>query len=146
MQLKAIEQQYIFPGLNGRAINFLTNQGSWFTCDLPGTEEGGGIIIDEDRFTEEDPYSAITGVYINNKVLVTRTHKVITTGKDEITMALYKYKLNDDTWVIEEVDQLIEDIRPALCLMNEYGDKSFQWTEEEIDEAIQFMVDAGIIQ
>lgn len=146
MHLRAITQPYIFPGLNGRAIDFLTKQGNWFTCDLPGVEEGGGLIIDEDRFTEEDPYSAITGIYVHDKALVTRTQRVVTTGIDEITMALYKYKLNDGTWVIEEIDQLIEEIRPALCLMNEYGDKSFQWTEQEVDEAIQFMIETGILQ
>lgn len=146
MHLKAVSQPYVFPGLNGRAIEFLANQGSWFPCDLPGTEEGGGIIIDEDRFTEEDPYYAITGVYINDRVLITRTHKIITTGVDDITMALYKYKLNDDTWVIEDVDQLIGEVRPALCLVNEYGDRSFQWTDVEIDEALQFMIDSGIIE
>jgi len=145
MQLKAIEQPFVFPGLNSRAIKFLSQQGSWFPCDLPDMERGG-LIIDEDRFSEEDPYSAITGIYVHSKALVTRTHKIVTTGKDNITMAMYKYKLNDDTWLIEEIDQLIAEIRPALCLMNEYGDMSFQWTEQEIAEAVRFMMDAGIIE
>jgi hypothetical protein len=145
MHLKAIEQPFVFPGLNARAIDFLTNQGKWFPFD-PKTQSDGGIIIDEDRFTKEDPYSAITGVYVKNKALVTRTHEVTIVGMDNTELALYRYELRDNTWVCEQIDKIIAGIRPAICLVDEYGDVSFQWTEEEIEEAILFMIENGILE
>ena len=153
MQLRAVKQPFVFLGLNPRAIDFLMDQGKWMQFDEYWTFEQskeedttGGIIFDEDKLDEEGVYSAITGVYIRDKVLITRTHEVVTSGDGDIVTALYKYKLKDDSWVWERIDQMIDGKRPALCLSDEYGEIAFRWTEEEIEEAIVFMIENSLLE
>lgn len=152
MQLRAVKQPFVFPGLNPRAVDFLMLQGKWIQCDeywtFDQSKEGstGGIIFDEDKLDEENIYSAITGVYIRDKVLITRTHEVVTSEDGDVITALYKYRLKDDSWVWERIDQIIDGTRPVLCLADEYGEIAFRWTDEEIEEAIVFMIENGLLE
>ena len=143
MHLISVEQPFIFPGLNAEAIDFLLQNGKWFPYE--GGDSPAGLIIDEERYDPNDKYRAVTGLYVNDKALVTRTYEVVTIGPEKVTMALYKYKLKDDSWVWEVIDQIVADIKPILCLVDEYKTKAFTWSEEEIEEAILFMIENDLM-
>jgi len=143
MHLISVEQPFVFPGLNAKAIDFLLQYGRWFHYDKG--EGTAGLIIDQDRYDPDDKYRSVTGIYIEDRAIVTRTYDVVKIGPDETEMALYKYKLDDGSWVWEVIDQIVADIKPILCLMDEYKSKAFKWSEEEIEEAILFMIENDLM-
>jgi hypothetical protein len=143
MNLISVEQPFIFPGLNGDAVDFLLHRGKWFPYE--DGEGAAGLIIDSERYDPNDKYRSVTGLYTYNKAIVARTYEVIVLGQDEEEMALYKYKLEDDSWVWEVIDRVVADIKPVLCLVDEYKQKAFKWSDEEIEEAILFMIENDLM-
>lgn len=143
MHLISVEQPFIFPGLNSSAIDFLIAHGKWFPYE--DADGSTGLIVDKDRFDADNKYNAIVGLYLRNAALVTRTYKVVNLDQIDVEMALYRYKLDDGTWVWERIDQIVADIKPILCLVDEYGQDSFHWTDDEIEEAILFMIEHDLM-
>jgi len=145
MDILPVPQIFIFAGLNAAAVEFLTINGRWlpFTED---TDSAGGILIDKDEYSDEQPHKAIVGVYSYDKMLITRVYKTIQLENDpKKTYTLYKYQLSDESWVWESVDRIVADERPALCLLDESGNTHFRWSNEEIEEAITFMLNEDLI-
>lgn len=137
--MKIQELEDIFMGLNDRARAYLRGAGYWtIISDYPPIKDGQGLLASNQVIKRDDGTYDEESYYVCGKferggrtipAFPYKTEEVKVNGD----VVLFRYMLNDQSYIYEVIDYKANSDFPVLCLEDENGDRSFEWSDVELE-------------